>query len=63
MKDAMSDVLGVSEEFLSDDFIINNMEDIKLAAEGDAEAINRLAVAAGEDIIMHMGIEDEGVLN
>lgn len=62
MKDAMSDVLGVSEEFLSDDFILKNMEDIKLAAEGDAEAINRLAIAAGKDIIMHMGIEDEGVL-
>ena len=29
IKDAMSDVLGVSSEFLSDDFIINNMADIE----------------------------------
>lgn len=61
MKSAMSDVLGVSEDFLSDDFILDNLEDIKLAAEGDAEAIDRLAIAAGRDIIMHLDIEDEGV--
>lgn len=62
MKDAMSDVLGVSEEFLSDDFILQNMEDIKLAAEGDADAINRLAAAAGKDIIVNLEIKDENVL-
>lgn len=62
IKNAMSDVLGVSEEFLSDDFIKNNMEDIEKAANGDAEAIDRLAVAAGRDIIMNLGINDEGVL-
>lgn len=61
MKSAMSDVLGVSEEFLSDDFILDNMEDIKLAAEGDAEAIDRLAIAAAKDIIIQMDIQDEGV--
>ena len=61
MKSAMSDVLGVSEEFLSDDFILDNMEDIKLAAEGDAEAIDRLAIAAARDIIIQMDIQDEGV--
>ena len=57
MKNAMSDVLGVSEDFLSDDFIVNNMKDIELAAKGDAEAIDRLAIAAGRDIITHMEIE------
>lgn len=61
MKSAMSDVLGVSEEFLSDDFILDNMEDIKLAAEGDAEAIDRLAIAAAKNIIIQMDIQDEGV--
>lgn len=61
MKDAMSDVLGVSEEFLSDSFIKENLEDIKLAAEGDADAIDRLAIAAGRDIILNIGIEDEGI--
>ena len=42
MKDAMSDVLGVSEEFISDGFITSHLEDIEKAATGDAEAIARL---------------------
>ena len=42
MKDAMSDVLGTSEEFISNDFITENLEDIEKAAKGDAEAIDRL---------------------
>lgn len=61
MKNAMSDVLGVSEDFLSDDFILDNMEDIKKAAEGDAEAIDRLAIAAGRDILVNLELQDEGV--
>ena len=59
MKDAMSDVLGVSEDFLSDDFILQHMEDIRLAAEGDAEAIDRLAIAAGKQILIDLSIQDE----
>lgn len=59
IKDAMSDVLGVSEEFLSDDFITNNLDDIALAANGDAEAIDRLALAASKDIIINLDFEDE----
>ena len=59
MKDAMSDVLGVSEDFLSNDFILQNMKDIELAATGDAEAIDRLAIAAARDILIHINFEDE----
>lgn len=59
IKDAMSDVLGVSEEFLSDDFITNNLDDIALAANGDAEAIDRLALAASKDIVINLDFEDE----
>ena len=61
MKDAMSDVLGVSEDFLSDKFILDNMKDIELAAKGDAEAIDRLAIAAGRDILINLDIQDEGI--
>jgi hypothetical protein len=61
MKDAMSDVLGVSKEFLSNNFIIKNMEDIKLAAEGNAEAIDRLAIAASKDILINLNIQDENI--
>lgn len=61
IKDAMSDVLGVSSEFLSDDFILQNMSDIEAAANGDAEAIDRLAIAAGKDILINLDFQDEGV--
>ena len=61
MKDAMSDVLGVADRFLTDDFIVENLEDIEKAAEGDAEAIDRLALAAGRSIIMNLDIQDEGI--
>lgn len=63
MKTAMSDVLGVSEDFLSDSFILQNMEDIKLAAEGDAEAIDRLAIAAAQDILINIDFADEELRN
>lgn len=59
IKDAMSDVLGVSKDFLSDDFILNNMEDIEKAATGDAEAIDRLALAAARDILINISLNDE----
>ena len=63
IKDATSDVLGVSEDFLSDDFILKNMKDIKLAAEGDAEAIDRLAIAASRDILLNVNIQDGNIRN
>ena len=54
MKDAMSDVLGTSEEFIDNDFIIDHLEDIEKAAKGDAEAIDRLKVALAEDILCNI---------
>lgn len=54
IKDAMSDVLGVSEEFLTDEFITKNLTDIGKAAEGDADAIDRLAAAASKDILLNV---------
>jgi hypothetical protein len=35
------------------------MEDIELAATGDAEAIDRLAIAAARDILIHVDFKDE----
>jgi hypothetical protein len=57
MKDAMSDVLGTSEEFISDDFIVKNLEDIEKAAKGDAEAIDRLSAALGKEIILDITVD------
>jgi hypothetical protein len=47
IKDVMSDVLGVNEEFLTDSFIRDNLPLIEEAANGSAEAIDKLAIAAG----------------
>lgn len=54
IKDAMSDVLGVSEEFLTDEFITENLTDIGKAVKGDADAIDRLAAAASKDILLNV---------
>lgn len=54
MKDAMSDVLGTSEEFIDDDFIIKHLDKIEKAAKGDAEAIDALKVALAEDILCNI---------
>ena len=51
VRDAMSDVLGISEEYIDNDYIVENLEDIEKAAKGDAEAIDRLKAAMAENII------------
>ena len=61
MKDAMSDVLGVEEEFLSDKFILENLEKIEKAAKGDAEAIDELAIAAGQQILIDISMGNESL--
>ena len=59
MRDAMADVLDISEEFIDADFIKNNLEDIKLAAEGDAEAIDRLREALVEPIVAKIEVDND----
>ena len=56
-KDAMSDVLGVSEDFISNKFILDHLEDIEKAAEGDADAIDRLAAALAQEIILDITVD------
>jgi hypothetical protein len=58
VKDAMSDVLGTSEEFIDDDFILEHMEDIEKAATGDAEAIDSLRKALATDILCNIMMVD-----
>ena len=59
MKGALSDLLGVEQDFISADFVTEHMKDIELAANGDAEAINRLALAAAKNILIHVDFKDE----
>ena len=60
IKDAMADTLGISENTLSDTFVTTtqNLEDMRLALEGDEEAYKRLQQAAYEDILIHIGLDD-----
>lgn len=53
LKDAMGDILNIDGNALSGQFITNNLENMKLAAEGDIEAIDRLRAAAAKDIIQN----------
>lgn len=62
-KEAMSDLLDISEEYISEDLILNNMNDIAKAAEGDANAIDRLRAAALEDIVLNMKLDDSAISN
>ena len=52
LRASMADVLDIGEEWVSSDFLENNLEDIKLAATGSSEAIDRLRVAAAKDIVI-----------
>lgn len=58
MKDAVSDLLGTSEEFIDNDFLTEHLEDIGKAANGDAEAIDRLKIALAEDILCNILVVD-----
>ena len=51
MRDALSDVMDVSEDFISDDFIAENLDLIGEAAKGNEEAINSLQESLATDIV------------
>lgn len=53
-KEAMSKLLDIDEEFLSNDFITENLDDIEKAADGNADAIDRLREAALDDVIVNI---------
>lgn len=59
IKNAMSNILDINSDFLSSDFITNNMDDISQAANGSAEAIDRLRQAALKDIIMNLSLSGD----
>lgn len=59
IKDAMSDILDIDSDFLSSDFITDNMDDIALAANGSAEAIDRLRQSALKDIVLNLTLSGD----
>ncbi len=61
MRDAFGDLLDLTKEqekYLDGEFFAENADLIKRAAEGDAEAIDSLRMAATEEILVKIGIEN-----
>jgi hypothetical protein len=58
MKTALSNILDVNEDLISSDFITDpkHLADIEKAAQGDAEAIDRLRAAMDEEIIANISM-------
>jgi hypothetical protein len=59
MKHAIGELLDISSEFVSSEFLTSHLEDIGKAAEGDAEAIDRLKAALADDIIANILLNNE----
>lgn len=59
-RSALSDVLDVEEEFISDDFVTSHLDEIAKAAKGDEKAIDSLRSSMDEEIIARITLgQDE----
>lgn len=67
MRGALSKVIDVEEDYISDSFVQEHMGEIAKAAEGDAEAIDSLRAAMANEIVLDVGadtgIAEEQLLN
>lgn len=63
VKDSLSDILDIEEDYISNDFVTEHMDDIAKAAEGDADAIDRLREASLDSIILNIDFENEDLKN
>ena len=61
LKEDVAGLLDTQSEYLSDDFIIANMNDIKAAAEGDEEALVRLRENSVIDILANSNLDEIGI--
>ena len=55
MQDALADILDTEEDLISDEFIHKHFDDIKKAANGDADAIDRLHKELAKQIVIEAG--------
>ena len=67
MREALSKVIDVEENYISDSFVQEHMDEIAKAAEGDAAAIDSLRAAMANEIVLNVGadtgIAEEQLLN
>lgn len=58
-KEALSDTFGVAEEFISEDFIKEHLEEIKGIAEGNVEIIEELRKSLSTEILINISGVDQ----
>ena len=59
IRTSLSDILNTEEDFISEDYIVEHLEDIKKAAEGNEDAIQNLKDALIEDIVLKVAAEND----
>lgn len=59
VKDALSDVLDISEDYISADFVADNLDLIAQAATGDVEAIEALRDALSDAVVAQIILEND----
>ena len=59
MQDAMADLLDTEDNYITDKFVQEHMEDIERAANGDAEAIDRLHKELAKDMVFNIATDNE----
>lgn len=57
LKQSVADILDTSSDLLGDDWIVDNMQDILEAAQGNEQAIAALQESASEEILLNMGVD------
>lgn len=60
MQDAVADLLDTEDEYVTDSFIQGHFEDIKKAAEGNSEAIEKLHRELAKDIAINIATNNNG---
>ena len=54
IKSALADILDVESDLISSKFVEDHLDEIKKAAEGDAEAIDALRANMDEEVLIHI---------
>lgn len=60
LKDSVADLLDTESDYLSDEFILSHMEEIKAAAQGDEAALESLSESATIEILVNSNLDDVG---
>lgn len=58
IRDGLADILDTEAEFISASFVKDHLDDIKLAAEGNADAIDRLRDAYADQVVLDIALDN-----